>query len=502
MACYYVEQSIYSVPTVPSIEWFHDYVLEQPVLYLPLTDSVLCPDNYPWTSGSGSGIFLEWNSVPNAQYYIVQWCKNSSFHGPTLRAVQVSAPTLQYELLLGSEYDIIEGDQLYWRVMAFNDYGGVSEKSEHRWVKYKCQTSKIDGGGGRGGGSGSGSENKSFCEMFNVAVAIKGPHSILCCDKTEWNSRFSWMCKDSDGNDIVTLTAGTWSIEQVVAGVGGHVITSQTKNKVLISTECEASNNFILKLRLQFLHIPTGTTFYCDESKEIHCDCGQVKKPWNNFYDPPLQQYLDPTFTKDPAPSSYTGSTSATDKYVLGSSSYIAVGGVFVTEKVSINEPEQPDTLCDAAKMMPGPREKVKMEAAIQLPIPWPAEYIKIGCGLKADTNNALAIKLRETPCPGIICGANGVYIDDTSVEVANSSRITDFGLSVVGTSPPQLYLDLYGQALDLWRNCAYMAFSDFVEIPIQETKTLNLVTKQVVSDVYCAGGAMFKTYESIVVFA
>ena len=127
----YITQSVYTSANLYSgLEWFSYGRLNTPRPLAPCPACNECWDVHPHSlnrtgGGTGedksfSGVTLEWTSVTDAAFYIVQWCKTEDFQGPTLRAAKVThvgaATTQYYDMRLFS--DVRRGDKLIWRVMA------------------------------------------------------------------------------------------------------------------------------------------------------------------------------------------------------------------------------------------------------------------------------------------------------------------------------------------------------------------------------------------------
>jgi len=78
-----------------------------------------------------SGVTLEWQEMPNTDFYIVQWCPDTNFRGPMVRSEKVlsgAGETKTYDLTLGQH--IYSGMKWKWRVFANNDSGCASVSSE------------------------------------------------------------------------------------------------------------------------------------------------------------------------------------------------------------------------------------------------------------------------------------------------------------------------------------------------------------------------------------
>lgn len=103
-----------------------DIVLPPPILYSP--ENQWADYKVAEFAFDPITVRLEWSAVPGADFYVVQWCMNSSFRGPTLVGRRTTDTYL----------DIQENDELlrttdiwyYWRVFAYSNTGGVSDSSE------------------------------------------------------------------------------------------------------------------------------------------------------------------------------------------------------------------------------------------------------------------------------------------------------------------------------------------------------------------------------------
>lgn len=120
----------------------NDTRLTQPTLSTPTEGQRLCSDT----------VTLVWDQVADATHYIVQWCRNSSFSGPTLdgqKVVDSGDATTSLALDVGNDAadDLEKGNTYYWRVMAYDGAGGVSEKSDSRWFRAGCVYPRGAGGG-------------------------------------------------------------------------------------------------------------------------------------------------------------------------------------------------------------------------------------------------------------------------------------------------------------------------------------------------------------------
>jgi hypothetical protein len=333
MSCYYIVQSLYTYFNQPAVDWKRDYFLYRPNLYEPGDQEVICTTN-TGTIGDATGIILDWLPVAKATKYIVQWCKNSSFTGPTLRASIVNAPTVQYALKIGD--DIRHGDSMHWRVMAFNSDGGTSAKSEPRSFTYKCPGRK------KGKGNEEDTTRDDMCEKFNVALEIKTPRIYLCCETNLAVLQCSYSCKTEEGEVVVTKDSIEWEILNV-ENQNGKIIKHETANERIlgIETNCTGDNEFILKVCVNFTHVPTSTAFQCCTEVRVIVDCSYgyaVYKPWGKVYNTYIVSSNPTVFSYRPDPefrSSRVGAiTHPTGDFTPGIATKFMAGPVFVVDNV------------------------------------------------------------------------------------------------------------------------------------------------------------------------
>lgn len=65
-------------------------------------------------------ITMRWTASPGADFYVVQWCQNSAFRGPTLRGRKTSNLYLQLTEDAKGELERTSDERwYYWRVFAY-----------------------------------------------------------------------------------------------------------------------------------------------------------------------------------------------------------------------------------------------------------------------------------------------------------------------------------------------------------------------------------------------
>lgn len=297
----YLTQSLYPTPSFPTETWRQDTALETPELVSPTEGENVCPQN---TSGEGnnSNIELTWNAVPGATFYILQFCDNGSFNGPTLRSMKVATNSYNLKLIT----DVRLGQQLHWRVMAYNGTGGVSAKSEARSFKYECpggegkNPSPGDGGGGRGNAGGG---NGGNCGAFGVQVEVRGQDTTMCCDKVFYGLKMSFKCKDAAGNATLVVDGVVWDLQQPFDG-GTTIEADMGVGGVLLKMDCLTSRTIKLVAWVTFRIVATNQQFQCRAEKKIVIDCHRGKpywKPWAqiDYKGIGMQTYMHPAYRGD-----------------------------------------------------------------------------------------------------------------------------------------------------------------------------------------------------------
>jgi len=449
---YYVTQILDVDAALPGTAWQSDVTLDKPELVGPEEGANICEEG---TADGGNGVNLEWKPVAGANHYLVQTAHNSSFTGASLKTHKVSGTTKK-ELLIGE--DVRQGDNIHWRVMAYDGAGATSPKSDPRQFKYECEQKS-------GQGPKPGNMDRLKCEQYGVKIVLKGPDQVMCCDRCMWHLQYAHACTDGDGNSLIELAAFNWRIEQNPADPK-NTIEQATDKMVVIHTQCKKSQMFLLCIDLVFNDLVHGGQFTCTACKKVFVDCRTglpQYKPWLYIYGAGnLIHYLDPLYWSDsiaPSPSMVRvpGTEGPPILYPLdmddsnespGPSEMrfgvvedqehekhaIALGPVVGTGRRKIKRPKH------RCHIDAGAATGHQMEARV---------HIALGCGLKVD-NQTIEVANDELAGPGLTTHEEcklkvdvgcGLYIDyqDCKVKVDHD--------------------DLAGPGLEPWEECGLQVY-------------------------------------------
>lgn len=267
------------IGTLVSVNWQDDSDLPVPLPVYPRDGASICLDN---ASGNEANISLEWSISLGATHYVLQICNNNSFKGPTLRSVKVAAPATSYDLLKGD--DIRLDETIYWRVFALNGIGGVSRKSDIRSVSYDCGDLR-DARPKEGGNQGFPDTDQGRCSDYDVTVEIRGPDTMLCCDKVFFPINISFTCQDQIGRALAQLVDIQWSVRSNPDEEGSITIEGYDTDNgcgAIVEACGQTSQVFEIIATLVFDDLVLGDQFSCEFKKEVYVDCVVPvgDKPW------------------------------------------------------------------------------------------------------------------------------------------------------------------------------------------------------------------------------
>lgn len=261
-----VVQDLYFNVDQPAVTWHSEGVLSTPRLTYPQDGEVICPNGV----ASGEVILtyptLVWSAVPGAVSYVVQWCLNDSFSGPTLMGDVVNTTYFQFS----GAYQIPQGITIYWRVFAIDRAGKVSSKSPSRSFAYDCSS-------GKGDGSGLGS-TENLCQKYGIKLNMEGVDSLKCQDVQNYYIKLFYPCYDPCGNIFITLDniVWTWFGDQAQDCV---ITDPMQDNPSYPALRCEVRVNccdtfeFVLRAQAFFTDHLLGASFSCFDEKKIKIDC-------------------------------------------------------------------------------------------------------------------------------------------------------------------------------------------------------------------------------------
>jgi len=241
-------QVLYGYAFMPGSPAVHDDIaLDKPVLQEPADAEVMCiSSNY----ADANSVDLEWGQVAKADFYVVQWCTNSSFAGPTIKAVKVAKSADPESLTLDTPDDIRYGETYYWRVMAYSTAGGAGPKSDVWSFKLECESEDPDDNSG---------DDRTDCGAASVKMTIKQYNDAKCNKQVGFKLDFSH-------DDSWALDTLTWSVES-----GEAVIVRYILNELVIKpTGCE-SQEVVVQALLKLTK--DAQTLECKKKLTVDVDC-------------------------------------------------------------------------------------------------------------------------------------------------------------------------------------------------------------------------------------
>ena len=248
-----IKQNINTSVDTPGVTWRYDCYLPTPKLLYPRTGTNICLEDLDPTSAN---ILLQWTTIVGASRYIIQWCSNNSFNGPTLRSASVVAPLTVYALV--QDVDITYGETVYWRVFAIGDDGCVSSKSEPWSIKYDCNT--PDG-------------KPDYCSDYNVCIDLNYKDSMDCCTSQEVTANVSYLCANAFGTEILTITNVTWDVGDCFELLGlDDVDGFSLKSNIYSCGDKDAKCTVCLTIEFTDTRNPT-IVFDCERCIEIQVNC-------------------------------------------------------------------------------------------------------------------------------------------------------------------------------------------------------------------------------------
>lgn len=202
---------------VGGITVHHDIELAEPSLSFPANRAILCR-NVSWGDQT---VVLTWThgASVDVDTYVVQWCENSQFTGPTLKGERTASTTLTLNLSVDVQY----GRTYFWRVMAYNNVGGASPKSDVREFKIQCVYPTTTDGGS------DDLDEEQDCIEAGVSIEISSK-TVVNCDET--------FLVHANVKGEGTLDSVSWAI---LSG-DASIISSDTSAATLSAQGCESQD--------------------------------------------------------------------------------------------------------------------------------------------------------------------------------------------------------------------------------------------------------------------
>lgn len=270
----YILQELNLTASAPPITWHDEGVLQTPRPLFPAEGESVCMHEVVSGDIVNTLPIVQWAASPGATHYIMQWCLNSSFHGPTLDAIKT---TDTFFAFTGAK-QVPQQVPIHWRVFAIDGAGKVSSKSDSRTFTFDCNSGKGDGSG-KGG-------SQSLCQQYGVKLEIKGVEKLRCVDKDSATLTLQYPCFDPCGNVLIELTAVVWTwfgdfTKSCVTLKPVQDDPAFPPMRVEIRSNCCKSFEMTLRAQAFFYDHKLGAPFSCyvDEKVSVDCDVKRDDKP-------------------------------------------------------------------------------------------------------------------------------------------------------------------------------------------------------------------------------
>lgn len=248
----HIRQNLNPILTQPTLTWRQDGALDTPELVGPRNESYFCPpdaDLSDYPVGGNSGAKLKWKAVSEASFYVVQWCNNSSFNGPTLRSTRITGT--EYELKY--QTDVRLGEETFWRVMAYNTSGNVSPLSDSWSFTYGCKDLL------------SNAENETInCSAFNVELVLEGQEVVDAESQALYHLIINFNSEDKDGNPVNFIST-SWVVRQ---SSNNYASLACTSDKTAV-VEFDATTAEVVTVEATVTFSYKSSTFTCKQFKDV-----------------------------------------------------------------------------------------------------------------------------------------------------------------------------------------------------------------------------------------
>ena len=255
----HISQEIEVVVAQPGTTWRQDTTLPEPLLRFPLDESHFCPQIL-LMYGYSAGVTLYWTAVTGATFYVVQVGDNQSFSGPDVNGIKTTNTQLELDYLK----DLRVGDQVFWRVAAYNTTGGFSVMSEVRSIKIACPNMKGIAYDAETGLYTS-LESPQVCDNIGVDIQLLGPKTVR---KTDSDRTFvlnvNYDCASLEGQ-AVTINSVIWEVRQ--SSSAPVTVADDTDQYLKLDIDSDKEEWFELVAHVLFN--AGATTFECTKHHKV-----------------------------------------------------------------------------------------------------------------------------------------------------------------------------------------------------------------------------------------
>ncbi len=228
-----ISQEIEVAVDQPGITWRQDVTLAEPLLRFPLDETHFCPQIY-LMYGYSAGVTLYWTAVSGATFYVVQVGDNQAFSGPDVNGIKTTNTQLELDYLK----NLRVGDQVFWRVAAYNSTGGCSVMSEVRSIKITCPNMRGISYDAETG-LYSDIESPQACDNLGVDIQLLGPKTVRKSDSDRtFVLNINYDCESLQGQAI-TINSVIWEIRQSSASPITTVSSSDQYLKIDVDSDKE-----------------------------------------------------------------------------------------------------------------------------------------------------------------------------------------------------------------------------------------------------------------------
>jgi hypothetical protein len=173
-----------------------------------LDESRFCPKIY-LLKGYSAGVTLYWAAVTGATFYVVQIADNQSFTGPNIQGIKTAFTNIELDYIT----HLRVGDQLYWRVAAYNTTGGHSVMSEVRNLKISCpETQGVNFNNEQS--LYADINSPQICDTTGVDIQLGGPGWVRKTDSERtWVLNVNYDCNSFEDHEV-RIDDVIWEIRQ------------------------------------------------------------------------------------------------------------------------------------------------------------------------------------------------------------------------------------------------------------------------------------------------